>query len=479
MSISRLFARTVRVATVPAVTVLALAVTGILAAGPAGAALTSGPGGTWSPARQIVTPATRANSEGGIAAVSCPPGGACVAFGTYEVPGVPFGADTPFVTTRTRTGDWTAITPIPGTAALAPGEPPRAVAGGIACPSAGNCTVYGHYRTTSSAQESSFVATEKRGVWGPAQAVTAQPSMGATKPPYIQALACQSAGNCIAGGDYATSSHLNDTEAFVLAEVKGAWGSIEPLSNPSGVIISASCPLKGACVALGATEDTLFAATEAKGAWATAKTVRGTAPADVSCAPTGRCVVAATFGLRVGTYSEKSGVWGKVQLVPGSQEDSVIPGDISIACPSSATCSLAWNTVQSDEGRETQAFTDLQKSGSWGKATLVTGLGYAGALAIFINGLACGEPGNCAVAGEVFNLTTLIIQGFLISQSQGVWHKAFIVPGIVKLAGKPKAFGGSRAYSVACWSRFRCVAGGVYYRGTSLKPNSFVTTESY
>ena len=124
----------------------------------------------------------------------------------------------------------------------------------------------------------------------------------------ITSVSCASAGNCSAGGQYATGQrHLAiSQQAFVVSEINGTWGTAEKVPgsgalNPGGIaqINSVSCSSPGNCSAGGYTNGnangTAFVVDETNGTWDTAQRVRGTprylgAEVDsLSCAPAGSC----------------------------------------------------------------------------------------------------------------------------------------------------------------------------------------------
>jgi len=101
-------------------------------------------------------------------------------------------------------------------------------------------------------------------------------------------VSCGSAGNCSAGGAYTTSTPV--TEAFVVNETNGTWGTAEEVpgiaalnqGSPGATVASVSCAGPLICSAGGFYSDSgnnhqAFVVNERNGVWRTAEEVPGTA----------------------------------------------------------------------------------------------------------------------------------------------------------------------------------------------------------
>ncbi len=239
-----------------------------------------------------------------VTSVSCPFTGDCVAGGFYQTnemdPDDTFPIQA-FVVDQ-ASGKWGAAQEIPGTATLNGGWYAEVTA--LSCSSIGNCGVGGYLQFTQFMNcdipatrvseraarpeqppydcEGSFVDTEKNGHWGAAQ-YPPYPSMS-----QVNSVSCSSAGNCSVGGfDYVPAF----TEAYVLGQRNGKWGTPIEVPGMSALVTSAdnaqinsvSCWSAGNCGAVGSYYDPLnghgevFVASESGGQWGRAEILPGTA----------------------------------------------------------------------------------------------------------------------------------------------------------------------------------------------------------
>jgi hypothetical protein len=218
-------------------------------------------GGSWTairaplPAGAIPVKAAAGSITNFLAGAACPSVGSCVAVGGYAERG---GATAPFVDTLSG-GTWTpAAVPLPADAA-AGGQ----LAGlfGISCRAPGNCVAVGHY-INRGGQARYLAETLSGGTWTaatpalPAEAATTQdwkPKLATA----LDAVACPSAGFCVAPAAYVAGSGAVDVAFDTLSG--GTWTAAEaPL--PAGAATSKQnayfnwviCPAPGNCVAVGA-----------------------------------------------------------------------------------------------------------------------------------------------------------------------------------------------------------------------------------
>ncbi len=106
---------------------------------------------------------------------------------------------------------------------------------GIVCPSANNCVAVGDYLTSSSGV-AVVVLVESKGVWTPS--TLAMPTNALTRTdagdsPYaaIGQLSCSAVGTCAAVGAYTDTN--DDTVPFVASDVDGSWGVAREVTLPS------------------------------------------------------------------------------------------------------------------------------------------------------------------------------------------------------------------------------------------------------
>ena len=264
-------------------------------------------GGTWGTAKEV--PGIGALNAGGAArvdSVSCGAAGDCSAGGQYASKTVDGIATVQAFVANETGGTWGKAEEVPGTAALNGGG--FATVNSVSCASAGNCSAGGSYTTTAPVTQA-FVVDETSGTWGKARVVPGSAALNKRGLAQINSVSCSSAGNCSAGGFYLDASF--DTQAFVVSESGGTWGSAEEIPGsaaldrqaPGAMADSVSCGAPGDCSASGSYTDAsgaqqAFVADQSAGTWGSAEEVPGTAALNgggqaaaqsVSCAPGGLC----------------------------------------------------------------------------------------------------------------------------------------------------------------------------------------------
>src|SRR5689334_5848161 len=135
---------------------------------------------------------TRVVAAAGLSSLACTTHGACAAGGNYQAAGRRIE---PMVATQSH-GHWsrgTSLTLPAGAAAQ-----PYAQVNGIACRSAGNCVAVGDYENGRSRNLQAFIATESHGRW--ARAFTPRLPANASSPAsaQLEAVACTRDGSCVA-----------------------------------------------------------------------------------------------------------------------------------------------------------------------------------------------------------------------------------------------------------------------------------------
>jgi len=323
--------------------------------------------------------------------------------------------------------------------------------------------------------------------WGMAKEVPGTAALNKGGNASINSVSCASAGNCSAGGQYKDSSgHL---QAFVVSQVHGVWGKAEEVPGTAalnqggnGGVGSVSCASAGNCSAGGGYAVNsggvqalqVFVVSQVHGIWGKAKQVPGTAAlnqggfgvfAGVSCGSPGNCSAGGDYvdgsgGFQVFVVSQVHGIWGKAKEVPGTA--ALNPnGNASItavSCGSAGNCSTG-GTVTGNSA--IQAFVVSQVNGTWGKAEVVPGTaalnkdGNASTTAI-----SCASAGNCSLGGFYAD-SSFHGRAFVVSQVHGIWGKAKQVPGFAALdQGSSGSLG--EVGGVSCASAGNCSAGGNY-----------------
>jgi hypothetical protein len=459
---------------------------------PAGASTTHASSATWGKAQQVSTPATLAQGDGGIQAIACAPKGYCAAVGFYEVPRHPGFSTHSYVVIK-KNQAWSKIQLI-NTAPLGKASAGSDVIGWVSCPSAGNCVAMGEYQDSNNAGVP-FVVSQKNGTWGKANKIPGVDALNGDLGAQITSMSCPSPGNCVAGGSFLNSTEAENNQPWVVAEKNGVWGKAEDvpgtgsLNISQGEVTSLSCPVFGTCLAVGfyqVTSVTGFVVTEHNGTWGTAHAIPGLSQFAnsgielVSCAPAGTCTVAgdgiSQQNSALFTISEKNGNWDSVQPIPGTAVAGQGFDAVALSCPAAGSCSLGGS--HSGGKGPTVPFVATEHNGTWAAAMNVPGLaaldqGHAAEIAA----TSCGVTGNCVAGGWAnVHVTAKLVrtEAFVVSQTDGTWGKALVVPGIVKLDGE----GNSQVVAMACPSSANhCSAGGFYELNHKTRIHAFIVVE--
>jgi hypothetical protein len=356
----------------------------------------------------------------------------------------------------------------------------------VSCPSAGNCSAVGFLQPPGTNEV--FVVNQTKGTWGQIQKVDlARLTHHKVIDGMLTSVSCSSAGNCGAGGNYVDGVK---THAFVVTEAKGTWAKAQDVSgisslNPGNHIPDTfsgieflSCPSAGNCSAVGdysnRAEQLLFVVNEQKGVWGKAEMLPGILHlttlgpgadfTSVSCASAGNCAAGGLYSpWNSAAYpfvaSEKNGVWGKAQEVPGA--GPVNKGHRafvnSVSCPAVSTCVAVGYTE--DSHLNAHPFISAQKNGVWGRiqtALGVAGLPTGGATSASLDWVMCASMGNCTGVGD-YTDSAFNQRNFVITETSGKWGKAKAIP-LGKLAN-------ASITSVSCASVGNCSAGGDFSAG--------------
>jgi hypothetical protein len=387
-----------------------------------------------------------------------------------------------FLATQVRVAlndHWGSAVEVPGFSALnADGD---AGVQAVSCASAGNCSAGGYY-TDSSGHSRAFVVSEINGTWDKAIHVPGIAALDTGGAESVQSVSCASAGNCVVGGWYASSSSAY--QAFVVGEVNGTWGNAIEVPGTAALnvgrnaAVSVSCASAGNCSGSGTYTDRsgsthAFVVSEVNGTWSKAIEVPGIAALDagvaaqggtVSCASAGNCVAAGEYQTHsvneAFVVSEVNGTWGNAIQVPGTAALNVHGSDpevYGLSCPSAGNCAMSG--IYNDTSNTERAFVVSEVNGAWGNAREVlgtaplTGWAEPGALS-------CASAGNCIAAGQWG--TGSADEAFVVSEVNGTWGNAIEVPGTAAL----NVGGAAAVDSVSCASVGNCTVGG-FYRDSS------------
>jgi hypothetical protein len=273
-------------------------------------------------------------------AITCLQTGACTAVGAY----VDSDGDQQAMLLSESGGSWSAATEasLPTDA----GTNPAATTIALDCVAIGDCTAVGYYQD-SHADSLGVMLSESGGSWSTGTQSTlptnaAPPTSYNAQTTVLATLACPDATDCTAGGAYTDA--FGNTQALLVTEAGGIWGTGQQVTLPSNAEITAtdqtagigsvSCPTVGNCVAGGAYTDTAenndsLLVTESGGVWSAG--IQVALPADagqsqysavdgVRCESAGNCTAIGTYDNSSGdtlayTLNEVNGVWAAARAL--------------------------------------------------------------------------------------------------------------------------------------------------------------------
>lgn len=390
----------------------------------------------------------------------------------------------------------------------------------ISCTGRGICSAVGDMRSPS--QKILFTVSEQNGIWGTAKAVpglAALPGFGHTTGQFTD-LSCSSAGNCGAGGSYASAK---GSRAFVVNEVHGTWRKAEEvpglakLGARSSTLGNVSCPSTGSCGASGTYTGTRgnlepFVVSEKRGVWGKAEDVSGMAKLNtagqasldqVSCPSAGNCVGVGSYTAKHGldqdtgpvAVTEKNGKWGKARAFPRiiAQSPYGYAYFSTVWCDPITHC-LVWGASQVSPNGVAGFFIN-EVNGVWGPipsyaAELRSGPSPAehGSAATFGNAaergniaasgddtLSCLSPGNCTAGGNYNDGgDPADSQPLVMTETDGKWGSGQTLPGVAALSANS---GIAYLTGLRCRSAGNCSAAGWVVDGSSEGDVVFLSTE--
>jgi hypothetical protein len=372
----------------------------------------------------------------------------------------------------------------------------------VSCASAGNCTAGGYY---TSRGYQVFVVSERHGRWGRAIEVPGLRALNKGGQASLGSVSCGSAGNCAAGGSYLDGNRRY--EGFVVSETNGRWGQAIEVpglgalntgsdGQPGAAVTSVSCASAGNCAAGGSYQDQHrhtqgFVVSETNGRWGRAIEVPGLGALNtgavvvadgaevlsVSCASAGDCAAGGYYSIRpvagrerrqAFVVSEHNGHWAMAIEVPGiaALNAGHYAKVSSVSCASAGNCAAGGNYASRapniNGGGHQQGFVVSESNGIWGQATAVPGLGALNTHGdAVVESMSCASRGNCT-AGGLYDgdpqYNDGYGKGYLVTETNGTWGQAINIPGLRALHAGPY----SDVRSVSCTSPGNCAAGGVY-----------------
>lgn len=355
---------------------------------------------------------------------SCVAAGSCTAGGNFGGAGQPLE---PMVAVQSH-GRWSRGIPLqlPANAAAQP----YAQVSGLACHSAGNCVAVGNYQYGRSGSVQAFIAIESRGRW--ARAFTPRPPANAASPSsdQLQAVACTSTGSCDAVGTYQDSAGNAQTMA-VAKPPSGPWGQATEIASPPNAAANPDALMTG-----------------------------------IACTAPGSCVAVGNYSVSASQFAAMGAVEVRGAWHPATQialPRGAIPGTFtsitSISCPTAAQCLGVGQYPVSATQSRAMAVTESQ--GRFGRAVPVTAVPPDSSLlpSTYLLGVSCRPSGLCLAVGGARNSAGHSVAMYM-TRSAGRWRAAFLAAPRGATSGQRQL---SVLYSVSCTGRSHCGAVG-YYR---------------
>ena len=337
---------------------------------------------------------------------------------------------------------WILAIPAGPVSVTARARPDGGALASISCPSAGDCAVVGSLFFPSAIRP--LVLSEKDGAWGSARTIPGLAALpGGDQLAELLTVSCSSAGNCAAGGGYTEDGrHHPISPALVVTERDGVWGKAAPVPglaalNKGGlaVVDHMSCRSAGDCTASGTYLPVICRGNQCR---------------------------------QVFVVSEKNGTWGRAEPVPGLPSiASESAQDNALSCVAPGNCTIGGSY---DGGTVSQAYVASQENGVWSRVrTFPAGTGDGASMDL----LSCQPGGNCTGTG--IHYTSDNDRLFAVTETNGTWGAAKLIPGISALPGGRPSFPADS--SLSCPSAGNCTVGGTY-ASTGERARLFVAAET-
>jgi len=365
---------------------------------------------------------TRVVPSTGLFATACV-AGSCTAGGNFGGAGRP---REPMVATQVH-GRWSRGIPLllPTNAAAQP----YAQISGLACHSAGNCVAVGDYQYGRSGNPQAFIAMESHGRW--ARAFTPRLPANAASPASadLGAVTCTSDGSCEAAGSYQDSG--GNVQTMVLAKpALGPWGQATEIASPPNAAANPDAMMTG-----------------------------------IACTAQGSCVAVGNYSVSASQYAamgavEVRGAWhGAAQIaLPRGAIRSTFTAINSVSCPTATQClGVGQYAVSATQSR---AMAVIESKGRFADAVPITAVppGSSVLSSTYLLGVSCRPTGLCLAVGGGRNSSGHSVAMYMI-RSAGHWRAAFLAPPPGGTSG-PRQL--SVLYAVSCIGQFRCNAVGYY-----------------
>jgi hypothetical protein len=356
--------------------------------------------------------------------IACMTAESCTAGGDFGGAGRPLE---PMIATQSH-GRWSRGTPLllPANAAAQP----YAQVSGLACRSAGNCVAVGDYQHGRSGSLQAFIAIESRGRWARAFTPRLPANAGSPSSDQLEAVTCTSNGSCDAVGTYQDPAGNAQTMA-VAKPPSGPWGQATEIASPPNAAANPDALMTGiACTAPG------------------------------SCVAVGNYSVSATQFAAMGAV-EVRGAWRRATQIALPRD--AIPGTFtaitSISCAAASQClGVGQYSVSATQSR---AMAVTESKGRFGRAAPITAVPPGSSLlpSTYLLGVSCRPSGPCLAVGGGRNSAGNSMAMYM-TRSAGRWRASFLAPPRGAALGQRQL---AVLYSVSCAGRFHCGAVGYYH----------------
>lgn len=402
---------------------------------------------------------TPKNSSVVLQSVSCTPGNACFAAGSYTTTGKP---DLPFVVSRPRaSAAWhyrTPTAPFPTTAAAnKAGKDFDLAATSISCPQATACTLVGSWRHEGTGVTDFNVYSESwNGTrWQLITMVNPQPQSE------LDSVSCTAATSCLAIG-----STGNGETNLTLAERRTGshWALVSGPASPAGQgDRSLSCRSTTSCLTVGSDQGTPGQASRLAGqTWSnvTAPSPVGTVQdslLDVSCPAAGACTAVGHYqapaGQRVLIESSHAGQWSLSSAPSPSGFTSELD---EVSCGSTTSCVGVGFVRPTASSQVSTPLSEVWDGASWSIKPVPAAAPNSGTT---LTDVSCASASFCVAVGVAQENSGSTSQQVIEQWDGSQWH--------IAAGAAPSGTTQSELDTVSCSSATSCLAIGTSQAGSA------------
>jgi hypothetical protein len=208
--------------------------------------------GRWAPAYAPRLPANSSTpGSAQLGAVACTHSGSCEAVGSYQDSS---GNEQIMALSKPAGGGWRQAIEVAAPASAAAN--PDAFMTGIACTGPGSCVAVGNY-SVSVTRYAAMGAIESGGIWHQATGIAAPHGAISSTFTAIVSISCLPTGTCLGVGEYAVSA--TQSRAMSATESKGRFSAATAITavpsgaslHPSTYLLGVSCTSTSTCLAVG------------------------------------------------------------------------------------------------------------------------------------------------------------------------------------------------------------------------------------